>query len=133
MDLTLHRQILRDLRRALDYYESRGGQVLGDRFFKAAEDCIDRIRKRPEGHHFSDGGYRRASLNTFPYPFLYEINSVGIWVAVLRHASDTRTMVSEGNRVANKTSILTTDTQRVESFMIVQLSTQKSERALGQA
>ncbi|MEM7603273.1 MAG: hypothetical protein AAF357_17910, partial [Verrucomicrobiota bacterium] len=76
MDLTLHRLIPRDLRRALDYYESEGGRVLGDRFFKAAEDCVEGIRERREGHHFSDGGYRCASLYIFHYNFLYEIDSI---------------------------------------------------------
>lgn len=85
MDLTFHRLIPQDLRRALDYCESEGGRVLGNRFFKTAEDYAERIRERPEGNHFSDGGYRRASLDTFPYHFLYEIDSIGIWVAVLRH------------------------------------------------
>lgn len=85
MEVTFHRLIPRDLRRALDYYEAEGGRILGDRFFEAAEGCVERIRERPEGHHFSDGGYRRASLETFPYHFLYEIDSSGIWVAVLRH------------------------------------------------
>jgi hypothetical protein len=33
----------------------------------------------------------------------------------------------------DKASILTPDSPRVENFMTIQLSTQKSERALGQA
>lgn len=74
MDLTFHRLIPGDLRRALDYYEAEGGRILGDRFFKAAEECVERIQERPEGHRFSDGGYRRASLDSFPYHFLSEIN-----------------------------------------------------------
>lgn len=85
MELTFHRLIPRDIRRALEYYESEGGRILGDRFFTAVEDCVTQIRERPEGHHFSDGGYRRASLDTFPYHFLYEVDTFGIWVAVLRH------------------------------------------------
>jgi hypothetical protein len=37
------------------------------------------------------------------------------------------------NMLHNKASILTPDLPRVESFMTIQPSTQKSERALGQA
>jgi len=85
MEVIFHRLIPRDLRRALDYYESEGGTVLGDRFFRSVEECIEKIRGRPEGNHFSDNGYRRAPLEAFPYHFLYEIDSSGIWVAVLRH------------------------------------------------
>lgn len=85
MEVSYHRLIPRDLRRALDYYESEGGPALGDRFYDAVEHCIERIRERPEVHPFSDGGYRRAALETFPYHFLYEIDPHGIWVAVLRH------------------------------------------------
>lgn len=85
MEVAFHRLIPRDLRRALEYYESEGGPALGDRFFCAVERCIEGIRERPEGHHFSDGGFRRASLDTFPYHFLYEVDSCGIWIAILRH------------------------------------------------
>ena len=54
MEVTFHRLIPRDLKRAIDYYES-------------------------------EGGYRRTALATFPYHFLYEIDSFGIWIAILRH------------------------------------------------
>jgi len=52
MDVTFHRLIPRDLRAALDYYDREGGSALGDRFFAEVEQCIQRIRNRPEGHHF---------------------------------------------------------------------------------
>jgi plasmid stabilization system protein ParE len=85
MDVTFHRLIPRDLRRALAYYESEGGPILGDRFFRAVEECVVRIHDHPEANHFSDSGCRRAALETFPYHFLYEIDSSGIGIAVLRH------------------------------------------------
>ena len=85
MEVTFHKLIAQDLRRAIAYYDSEGGTLLGDRFFAAVEECVRRITELPDGNHFSDGGYRRASLETFPYHFLYEIDSFGIWVAVLRH------------------------------------------------
>lgn len=85
MDVTFHRLIPRDLKRAIDYYESEGGSALGDRFFVAADQCVQMICTNPTGHHFSEGGYRRTALATFPYHFLYEIDSFGIWIAILRH------------------------------------------------
>lgn len=85
MDVTFHRLITRDLRAALSYYEREGGSALADRFFSEVEECIERIRHRPHGHHFSDGGYRRASLKAFPYHILYEVESDGIWIAILRY------------------------------------------------
>jgi len=85
MEVTFHKLIPKDLRRAIEYYESEGGTLLGDRFFAAVEHCVLRITQRPNGHHFSDGGYRRASLDTFPYHLLYDADSYGIWIAILRH------------------------------------------------
>ena len=85
MGVTFHRLISRDLRTALSYYEEQGGKVLGDRFFAEVEQCIEVILNRPDGHHFSDGGYRRTSLKAFPYHILYEVDSYGIWIAILRH------------------------------------------------
>ncbi|WP_229809332.1 type II toxin-antitoxin system RelE/ParE family toxin [Roseibacillus persicicus] len=73
------------MRVALDYYEFEGGPDLADRFFAEVESCISAIEKRPKGHHFSDGGYRRAGLRSFPYHFLYEVDEEGIWIAALRH------------------------------------------------
>ena len=42
-------------------------------------------RKQAAGNHFSDGGYRRAALTAFPYHVLDEVDSHGIWIAILRH------------------------------------------------
>lgn len=74
MEVTFHRLIPRDLRTALIYYEREGGEGLADRFFAEIEQCVERIRTRPDGNHFSDEGYRRASLMAFPYHFLYKVS-----------------------------------------------------------
>lgn len=50
----------------------------------AQEELDVRLHEQPDGNHFSDGGYRRASLIAFPYHLLYEIDSHGIWIAILR-------------------------------------------------
>ena len=80
-----HRLIQRDIHSALDYYDIEGGRILGNRFFADAESVIKSIEKNPKGHHFSDGGLRRASLKSFPYHMLYDVDEHGIWIAVLRH------------------------------------------------
>lgn len=87
MDVIYHRLINRDLRTALDYYESEGGLKLGDRFFEDVERTVTKIEANPKGFHFSDGGLRRAALKSFPYHFLYEYEEEKdvVWILVLRH------------------------------------------------
>ncbi|MGI9244224.1 MAG: type II toxin-antitoxin system RelE/ParE family toxin [Verrucomicrobiales bacterium] len=80
-----HRLIDRDIRCALEYYESEGGSPLADRFFSEVEATLEEIEVRPTSHHFSDGGLRKATLDSFPYHILYEVDSEAIWIAVLRH------------------------------------------------
>ena len=65
-----HRLIDRDIRCALDYYESEGGSRLADRFFADVQATVGAIEQNPTSHHFSDGGLRRISLSSFPYHFL---------------------------------------------------------------
>src|SRR6478735_3952299 len=80
-----HRLVQRDLGSALDYYDAEGAAKLADRFFADVEATILTIEQNPASHHFSDGGLRRASLGSFPYHFLYEVDAETIWIAVLRH------------------------------------------------
>lgn len=87
MEVIFHRLINKDLRIALEWYESEGGETLADRFFADAEDTVEKISRNPQGFHFSDGGLRRAALSPFPYHFLYEFAEEvdRVWIAVLRH------------------------------------------------
>jgi hypothetical protein len=66
MEVIYHRLVVLDLRVALDYYELEGGSNLADRFFTEVEESAARIISHPTGHHFSDGGYRRVGLRSFP-------------------------------------------------------------------
>ncbi len=84
-EVFFHRLVNRDLRDALDYYEGKGGSKLGDKFYLEAEIAVAEIEANPTGHHFSDGGLRRVALDSFPYHFLYEVDSRYIWIPVLRH------------------------------------------------
>ncbi|MGL4400076.1 MAG: type II toxin-antitoxin system RelE/ParE family toxin [Luteolibacter sp.] len=85
MEVIYHRLVVRDLRVALNYYELEGGTKLADRFFAEVEGGILAISARPAGQHFSDGGYRRMALRSFPYHILYDVDSLGIWIGILRH------------------------------------------------
>ena len=85
MEVVYHRLISKDLRGALAHYEAEGGSKLADRSFEEAEEAIRSIIRHPAGHHFSDGGLRRAPLKSFPYHFLYDADESILWIAVLRH------------------------------------------------
>jgi len=85
MEVVYHRLVVRDLRVALDYYESEGGSILADRFFAEVEQAVAKIVSQPTGQHFSDGGYRRRALRSFPYHILYDVDSLGIWIGIVRH------------------------------------------------
>ena len=87
MEFIFHQRISYDLRTALSYYEAEGGMKLADRFYDKVELAMSQIAKNPTGHHFSDGGYRRVQLETFPYNVLYEVDGSFIWIAVIRHNS----------------------------------------------
>lgn len=85
MEVMYHRLVVRDLRVALHYYESEGGTKLADRFFAEVEEGVAKIIAHPTAQHFSDGGYRRKALRSFPYHFLYDVDADGIWIGILRH------------------------------------------------
>jgi hypothetical protein len=82
---SFHRLVQKDLQSAISHYDEAGGSKLGDRFFEEVEIAISRIEQNPNRHHYSDGGLRKVALRSFPYHFLYESDSVMIWIAVLRH------------------------------------------------
>jgi hypothetical protein len=85
MEVVYHRLVIRDPRVALNYYELEGGTKLADRFFAEVEEGVAKIISQPTAQHFSDGGYRRRSLHSFPCHILYDLDSIGIWIGFLRH------------------------------------------------
>lgn len=85
MEVFYHRLVVRDLRVALNYYELEGGIKLADRFFAEVEEGVAKIISQPTAQHFSDGGYRRRALRSFPYHILYDVDGQGIWIGILRH------------------------------------------------
>ncbi len=85
MQVIYHRSIRKDLRSALAYYDYEGGSILGDRFFSEAEEASNNVLGNPQGFHFISPKYRRASLRSFPYHFIYEENDQRVRFLVLRH------------------------------------------------
>jgi hypothetical protein len=48
MTVRYHRLIKKDLRAALAYYDSAGGEKLGDRFFQEVENTIEDVLRNPQ-------------------------------------------------------------------------------------
>ena len=87
MEVIFHRLIQKDLREALDYYETEGGSKLADRFFEEAEAAVARVMQNPQGYHFQAKDLRRVGLKTFQYHFLYRDHGFAVRFLVLRHDS----------------------------------------------
>jgi toxin ParE1/3/4 len=85
MKVIYHCRIQKDLRAALAFYEEEGGPKLADRFFADAEETVAKVTRTPQGFHFVTPALRRASLESFPYHFLYEESSMNVRFLVLRH------------------------------------------------
>ena len=85
MEIIYHRRIQKDIRSALAFYEDEGGPKLGDRFFADVEEAVAKVIRSPQGFHFIAPNLRRASLDSFPYHFLYEENQRKVRFLVLRH------------------------------------------------
>lgn len=85
MRLVFPRLIRRDVQAALRHYAAEGGPNLADRFVTEFEFTIERIARHPTGFHFTPGGLRRANLARFPYHLLFDEDSAGVHILVLRH------------------------------------------------
>ena len=85
MGVIFHRQIQKDLRKALVFYETEGGSKLADRFFDESENAAAKVLEIPQGFHFIAEGLRRISLESFPYHFVFEESRQAVRFLVLRH------------------------------------------------
>lgn len=85
MEIIYHRLLEKDLEQAIKYYESKGGERLGERFFKEAEAAIDSVIEQPGRYHIVEGGFRRAPLKSFPYHFLYAETLIDLRFLILRN------------------------------------------------
>ncbi len=85
MQVIYHRLVQKDLRAALNYYDSEGGTKLGDRFFQDVEATVAKVTENPRTFHFAATGVRRVPLKGFPYHLLYEEDAASVRILVLRH------------------------------------------------
>ncbi|MES2657844.1 MAG: type II toxin-antitoxin system RelE/ParE family toxin [Verrucomicrobiota bacterium] len=85
--ISFNRNVSRDLKDILSFYEEEGGAALADKFFELLMARIEQIRENPEQFPFSDLGIRRANLEQFPYHLLYRVNPERVRIFVLRHDS----------------------------------------------
>ncbi len=69
MRVIFHRQVKRDLRAALAFYDAEGGSGLGDRFFSEVEATVANVTQSPRGFHYVDNGLRRAPLHALSFQF----------------------------------------------------------------
>ena len=67
MGVIYHRLINKDLRLALDYYESEGGEKLADRFFDEVETTVANVLEYPTRYHVAEPEreLRRAPFRSF--------------------------------------------------------------------
>lgn len=82
--IRFHPLVRRDLREALRHYDGIN-PGLGDDFWKKFEAVCARVEANPQRFHFDPCGWRRASLERFPYHLLYYEERRGVRVMVLRH------------------------------------------------
>jgi len=86
MNPSFHKQVQKDLNKALEHYYSIT-EELGDDFFVEFSVGIAKVVKNPRFYHFDSSGLRRFSLERFPYHCLYDIKGEEVRIWVLRHDS----------------------------------------------
>jgi plasmid stabilization system protein ParE len=71
-----------DLQDAYDWYENEK-TGLGERFLDAFEEALTRIERNPFHASSYDENYRSATLDSFPYAFIYLLNETKAEVYVI--------------------------------------------------
>lgn len=84
MTVTYHPSVQRDVNRILRYYQNISNR-LADEFWDELLECIAAVAQNPERFHFAEEGLRRASLQKFPYHFLFRTLTGKIRITVVRH------------------------------------------------
>ncbi len=85
LPFSFNRNVSRDPKNILAFYEEEGGIELADKFFDLLMIRIGQIRENPEQFPFFDVGICRANLERFPYHLLHRVRPEGVRVLVLRH------------------------------------------------
>ncbi len=83
--IIFHRLIQKDLNSIVRYYKDESGISLADRFYDTFIFSAMKALEHPERYHFIQGYYRRATLEGFPYHFLFRETVHGIRILVVRH------------------------------------------------
>lgn len=83
-ETTYHPSVPKEARDAADYYDSIS-TGLGNAFWAELLAAIEYATRFPERHHFDPSGRRRASLQRFPYHFLFRTYTDRIRITVIRH------------------------------------------------
>jgi plasmid stabilization system protein ParE len=74
----------RDLREGYAWYEAQR-HGLGDSFFLATEECLERIRRMPEAYAILLGDARRVLVRRYPYAIIYRIRPDRIVIVAVVH------------------------------------------------
>ena len=86
LSLRLSRAAKRDVDQAFVWYE-RQRPGLGDEFLESVEECLERIRLRPESFALVKKDLRVALVERFPYLVVYRLLSDRIRISAVVHGS----------------------------------------------
>jgi len=87
MKLEFHPAVQQDFIQARDYYQTKGGPHLADRFEREFQACLSAIQVAPSRFPFYLGSeiFRRIRLRHFPYLIIYREKADAVRVTVLKH------------------------------------------------
>jgi plasmid stabilization system protein ParE len=86
MKLEFHPAVQQDFIQAQDYYQTKGGPHLADRFEREFQACLSAIQVTPGRFPFYLGSeiFRRIRLRHFPYLIIYREKADAVRVTVLK-------------------------------------------------
>ena len=84
MEVIYHPLVRRDVVEILRYYQDISPK-LADEFEDELRATLAKAVSNPLRFHLTRRGFRRATLNRFPYHFIYEVQTEVIRVMVVRH------------------------------------------------
>ncbi|HLM66130.1 MAG TPA: type II toxin-antitoxin system RelE/ParE family toxin [Longimicrobium sp.] len=84
MRLIVHRLAIGEINKAADHYKKISHDV-EDRFTRAVEHALQRIREHPQSGEELVRGERRLLLKRFPYKLIYRPQPTRIFIVALAH------------------------------------------------
>jgi plasmid stabilization system protein ParE len=85
MRIEFHKLVASDISHIMDYYEDVAGTQLADDFYEELRIFFQRAVDSPESYAIRQRDLRRATLERFPYHFLFRIIGDKVRVLVVRH------------------------------------------------